>query len=40
VFGRVTKGMTVADAISALTTDGRDKPVEDAVIERVELSES
>ena len=40
VFGRVTKGMTVADAISALTTDGSDKPVEDAIIERVELSES
>jgi peptidyl-prolyl cis-trans isomerase B (cyclophilin B) len=40
VFGRVTKGMPVADAISALTTDGGDKPVEDAVIERVELSEN
>jgi cyclophilin family peptidyl-prolyl cis-trans isomerase len=40
VFGRVTKGMTVADAISALTTGGGDKPVEDAIIERVELSES
>ena len=40
VFGRVTKGMPVADAISALTTHGSDKPVEDAVIERVELSES
>ncbi len=40
VFGRVTKGMPIADAISALTTDGSDKPVEDAVIERVELSES
>ena len=39
VFGRVTKGMPIADAISALTTDGRDKPVEDAIIERVELSE-
>ena len=40
VFGRVTKGMPVADAISALTTDRGDKPVEDAIIERVELSES
>ena len=40
VFGRVTKGMPIADAISALTTHGSDKPVEDAVIERVELSES
>ena len=40
VFGRVTKGMPVADAISALTTHGSDKPVEDAVIERVELAES
>ena len=38
VFGRVTDGMDVVDAISALETDGRDRPREDVVIERVELA--
>jgi cyclophilin family peptidyl-prolyl cis-trans isomerase len=36
VFGRVTNGMDVVDAISALDRDARDRPREDAVIERVE----
>ncbi len=36
VFGRVTNGMDVVDAISALDTDARDRPREDVVIERVE----
>ena len=39
VFGKVTSGMDVVDALEALPTDGRDKPREDAVIERVELSD-
>jgi peptidyl-prolyl cis-trans isomerase B (cyclophilin B) len=38
VFGRVTDGMDVVDTISALDTDGRDRPREDVVIERVELA--
>jgi peptidyl-prolyl cis-trans isomerase B (cyclophilin B) len=38
VFGRVTGGMDVVDAISALETDARDRPRSDVVIERVELS--
>src|SRR5216117_1613747 len=38
VFGRVTSGLEVADKISALPSDGADKPREDAVIERVELA--
>jgi peptidyl-prolyl cis-trans isomerase B (cyclophilin B) len=38
VFGRVTNGMDVVDAISALDTDARDRPREDVVIERVELT--
>ncbi len=38
VFGRVTKGLDVVDAISAVETDARDKPHEDVLIERVELS--
>jgi cyclophilin family peptidyl-prolyl cis-trans isomerase len=39
VFGRVTSGMETVDAIEASDTDGRDRPRDDAVIERVELSE-
>jgi cyclophilin family peptidyl-prolyl cis-trans isomerase len=38
VFGRVTDGMDVVDAISALDTDGRDRPRQDVVIESVELA--
>ena len=37
VFGQVTDGMDVVDAISALDTDARDRPRTDVVIERVEL---
>jgi peptidyl-prolyl cis-trans isomerase B (cyclophilin B) len=39
VFGKVTSGMDVADTISELPRDSRDKPQEDAVIERVEISD-
>jgi peptidyl-prolyl cis-trans isomerase B (cyclophilin B) len=37
VFGRVTNGMDVVDAIEQVETDARDKPRADVVIERVEL---
>jgi len=37
VFGRVSEGMDVVDAISASETDGRDRPRTDVTIERVEL---
>src|SRR5438132_14074695 len=37
VFGRVTTGMDVVDAIEQTPTDGRDKPREDVVIERAEV---
>jgi len=37
VFGQVTGGMDVVDVLDALPTDGRDRPREQAVIERVEL---
>jgi peptidyl-prolyl cis-trans isomerase B (cyclophilin B) len=37
VFGRVTNGMDVVDAIEQVETDARDKPRTDIVIERVEL---
>ena len=39
VFGRVTSGMDVVDAISQVDVDARDKPREDVVIERVEVSD-
>jgi peptidyl-prolyl cis-trans isomerase B (cyclophilin B) len=39
VFGRVTSGMEVVDAISQVETDASDKPREPVVIERVELAE-
>jgi len=38
VFGRVTDGMDIVDAISAVDRDARDKPYEDVVIERVEIT--
>src|SRR5437868_4487122 len=37
VFGKVVLGMETVDAIEQQPTDARDKPVEDAKIERVEL---
>jgi cyclophilin family peptidyl-prolyl cis-trans isomerase len=39
VFGQVTNGMDVADTIAGLPRDARDKPREDAVIERLEISD-
>ena len=38
VFGRVTDGMDVVDTISALETDARDRPREDVVIDRVDVT--
>src|SRR4051812_2790333 len=37
VFGRVTGGMDVVDAISAIETDGSDRPRDEVTIQRVEL---
>jgi cyclophilin family peptidyl-prolyl cis-trans isomerase len=37
VFGRVTSGMDVVDAISAVERDSGDKPRKNVAIERVEL---
>ena len=39
VFGQVTSGMDVADAISQVDRDPGDRPREDVSIERVELSD-
>jgi cyclophilin family peptidyl-prolyl cis-trans isomerase len=38
VFGRVTDGMDVVDAISNVDTGANDRPRDDVTIERVELS--
>lgn len=40
VFGKVTSGMDVVDAISAVDTDAADKPRSDVVIEKIELAAS
>jgi len=40
VFGRVTDGMDAVDAIEAQPTGRGDRPVEDCLIERVELAEA
>jgi peptidyl-prolyl cis-trans isomerase B (cyclophilin B) len=37
VFGRVSSGMEAVDSIEQSETDARDRPLQDAVIERVEL---
>jgi len=39
VFGQVTAGMESVDSIEAAETGAQDRPVEDAVIERVEVHE-
>ena len=37
VFGKVTEGMDVVDTISQVQTGGADRPVDDIVIERIDL---
>ena len=39
VFGQVTAGMDSVDAIEATATGAGDRPLEDQVVERVELSD-
>jgi cyclophilin family peptidyl-prolyl cis-trans isomerase len=39
VFGQVTSGMDVVDKIEAGPTDGRDRPLDDARIEKVQLAD-
>ena len=39
VFGRVTDGMDVVDAIAEAPRDGRDRPHDDIVMERVEVAD-
>ena len=40
VFGRVTSGMDVVDAISQVDTDPRDKPVDEVRIESLQVSDA
>lgn len=39
VFGHVVSGMDIAEAISKVDTNAQDKPVEDVVIESIEIQE-
>lgn len=39
VFGRVSSGMNVVDALEGVATDGRDRPVEPIGIAKIELAE-
>ena len=39
VFGQVFEGMEVVDNIAAVKTNGSDKPLEDVVIESIEITE-
>jgi peptidyl-prolyl cis-trans isomerase B (cyclophilin B) len=39
VFGRVASGMDTVDAIESQPTDARDRPLDDCVLERVELGD-
>ena len=39
IFGEVTDGMDVVDSIAATETGAQDKPVEDVVLEKVEITE-
>jgi peptidyl-prolyl cis-trans isomerase B (cyclophilin B) len=39
VFGRVTEGMEAVDSIEQTETGAQDRPVKDAVIERVEVQD-
>lgn len=38
VFGQVYEGMDVVDAIAAVETDDNDKPLEDVIIETIEIT--
>ncbi|MGZ4143490.1 MAG: peptidylprolyl isomerase, partial [Actinomycetota bacterium] len=40
IFGEVIEGMEIVNAIARTPRDGRDRPKEDVVVERVEISES
>jgi peptidyl-prolyl cis-trans isomerase B (cyclophilin B) len=40
VFGRVVEGLDVVDKLEGLETDGRDRPIDGALIEKVTIKET
>ena len=40
IFGEVTEGYDVVEAIAKVRTGGQDRPADDVVIERIEIAES
>src|SRR5574342_308864 len=40
IFGEVVEGYEVVEAIAGVRTDARDRPLQDVVLERVEIAES
>ena len=39
IFGEITEGMDVVDAIATTSTGAQDKPTEDVIIERIEVDQ-
>jgi peptidyl-prolyl cis-trans isomerase A (cyclophilin A) len=39
IFGQVTDGYEVVESIAGLTTGGNDRPVDDVVIERIDIAD-
>ncbi len=39
IFGEVTEGMEVVEAIATASTDAQDRPIDDVILERVEIDE-
>jgi peptidyl-prolyl cis-trans isomerase A (cyclophilin A) len=39
IFGEVTEGMEVVEAIGGVSTGAQDKPTEDVVIERIDIEQ-
>jgi peptidyl-prolyl cis-trans isomerase A (cyclophilin A) len=40
IFGEVTEGYDVVEAISKLPTGSQDRPVSEVVLERIEIAEA
>ena len=39
IFGQVTEGYDVVEAMSKVATSGQDKPADEIVIERIDIAE-
>jgi peptidyl-prolyl cis-trans isomerase A (cyclophilin A) len=40
IFGQVTDGYEVVEAISKVPTGGQDRPVQDIVVERIDIEDA